>query len=166
MNKIAPDALRLVPVEPTEAMLAAGQAAGDYGDALKKAYRAMLAASPAVQPAAGREEALRKAAQRMADDYQVSSNHHPHHVLVQRKDFDDLCQALAAISTPAQASESGSALDPVLFDHAWKMVQAIRGGGTPPFLTPTEAADKAATYLLSRLDERNALSAPQAAPGD
>ena len=54
-------------------------------------------------PMGGEVEALREAAQRMADDYQVSSNHHPHHVLVQRKDFDDLYRALAASSpSPAQ----------------------------------------------------------------
>lgn len=47
------------------------------------------------------------------------------------------------------------ALDTVLFDHAWKLVQAIRGGGTPPFLTPDEAANNAVPYLLERLAERN-----------
>lgn len=52
-NTPAPDAVRLVPVEPTPAMLAAGQAAGDYGDALKKAYHAMLAAAPAPATARG-----------------------------------------------------------------------------------------------------------------
>ena len=58
------DALRLVPVEPTKAMLAAGQAAGDYGDALRRAWSAMLSAAPTVPlstPMGGEVEALREA---------------------------------------------------------------------------------------------------------
>lgn len=51
------------------------------------------------------------------------------------------------------------ALDAKLFDHAWAMAQAIRGGGPLPWLTPDQAADAAAPYLLSRLEERNAVAA-------
>ena len=64
-----PDALRLVPVEPTKAMLAAGQAAGDYGDALRRAWSAMLSAAPTVPlstPMGGEVEALREAATNLA----------------------------------------------------------------------------------------------------
>ena len=96
------DALRLVPVEPTEAMLAAGQAAGDYGDALKKAYRAMLAAAPAVQPAAGREALSKIIRQRLLgvapDDQDV--------VL----EDDDWRLILAALSAPQAAPGEGEQL--------------------------------------------------------
>lgn len=93
------DALRLMPVEPTEAMLAAGQAAGDYGDALKKAYRAMLSAAPAVQPAAGRSDWTDEDAKRYIADWC------PDHV----KDYID---RLAALSPqPGPASEGDPAHD-------------------------------------------------------
>lgn len=36
----------------------------------------------------------REAATAMRDDYQTSEQHHPDHILVMRKDFDALCQAL------------------------------------------------------------------------
>lgn len=65
--------------------------------------------------------------------------------------------AMLAASPQAPAREG---VDTVLFDHAWKMVEAIRGGGTPPFLTADEAANKAAPYLLERLAERNAALTP------
>jgi len=68
-------------------------------------------------------------------------------------DFRASYIAMLAASPQAPAREG---VDTVLFDHAWKMVEAIRGGGTPPFLTADEAANKAAPYLLERLAERNA----------
>ena len=58
------DALRLVPVEPTPEMLSAWQGWREYDvpdhwpESLRPiygGYRAMIAAAPAVQPAAGRE---------------------------------------------------------------------------------------------------------------
>lgn len=81
--------------------------------------------------------------------------------------------ALAEALTPflssrlsAASAPEGGAVDVTLFDLAWKMVEAIRGGGTPPFLTPEEAANKAAPYLIERLAERNALATSEEAQAE
>lgn len=77
--------------------------------------------------------------------------------------YDDARTVFAAMLSAAPAPEGGT-VDVTLFDLAWKMVEAIRGGGTPPFLTPEEAANKAAPYLIERLAERNALATREEAP--
>lgn len=48
--------------------------------------------------------ALVKVCRRMADDYQTSAGHHPHHVLVRKADFDAAIQALAVIPTEGLGS--------------------------------------------------------------
>lgn len=142
----APDTLRLVPAEPTIDMVDAGMAA-PMSDERKAAtdtltrqiytvrdiYRAMLSASPAVQPAAGREEIarLRAAAEQKCDcsvcdgEGQVQRYDPPYglrkcggcdgtgerYVLPSQLRED----ILAAISTPAQASG-----EPVAWRYRWK----------------------------------------------
>ncbi|MCV0413476.1 MAG: hypothetical protein K5831_01155 [Brevundimonas sp.] len=100
---------KTVPVEPTEAMLAAGQAAGDYGDALKKAYRAMLSAAPAVQPAAGREEIARI----IRDWAQIGGTNWYRNSGEADINAEELAdRILAALAhPPAQGSESGGEVE-------------------------------------------------------
>ena len=97
-----PDALRLVPVEPTEAMLWRGFDAKGAMTGLRHIhliYRAMLAAAPAVQPAAGREALSKIIRQRLLgvapDDQDV--------VL----EDDDWRLILAALSAPQAAPGEG-----------------------------------------------------------
>lgn len=80
-----PDALRLVPVEPTEAMLAAGQAAGDYGDALKKAYRAMTRAAP-VSPVSPDSDLLKEAVGLLREYRDKTPLGHQPHMIAARAD--------------------------------------------------------------------------------
>lgn len=118
---LAPDALRLVPVEPTEAMLKAGQAEwleSGGGDPSHDVYRAMLAASPAVQPAAGREEiaGIIRDAIEADDNAQLGGTYFEpgsdrmvyRYVDIGCLDLGEIAaRILSAISTPAQASETG-----------------------------------------------------------
>lgn len=48
-----------------------------------------------------------------------------------------------------------------LFDAAWAMCCAIRGGGVLPLKTPTQAADESAPILRASLDARNAALSQQ-----
>lgn len=129
MNKIAPDALRLVPEDVLDrlddmmcdckadgSLMLAESVANEHGEDLQMlltAYR-NLAASPAVQPAAGREEIARAVdfLTRRADGLEASAANTedwyeamPGNVREEMKaEAAAIRTALAAISTPAQAS--------------------------------------------------------------
>lgn len=61
-------------------------------------YRAMIAAAPTTPAASyGTDGALRAICQSMADDYQTSDSHHPHHVLIGKPAFESMVAQLAAL---------------------------------------------------------------------
>lgn len=117
------------------------------------------AASPAVQPAAGREEIATDEMREAARDWLRKrwSQDHPNEGHV--KQLADYAAHLAAISTPAQASETGGEVQTlrVLLDNlviAQSLSRELR----------QLATDQARSYLYQI--RQAALSAPQAAPGE
>ena len=150
-----PDALRLVPVKSTGAMQAAGRDALEpFVGALKQpvedqwhlarlVWDAMLAAAPAVQPAAGRDTFLKAIGQlsetvtyRAHRDMTGGQEDFNEGVRALRDAIvlatagwdDDLCSRLAALAhPPAQDSESGGEVERVIALMRTKGVE-FRGG--------------------------------------
>jgi len=78
---------------------------------------------------------------------------------------DDPLLAKAAYDYADKATSPAPAVnanDTRLFDLAWNMVCAIRGGGTLPLQTPAAAADEAAPYLMGILAAHQCTTTPVA----
>lgn len=144
----------VVPLEPTEAMLAAGQAAGDYGDTLKKAWRAMLAARPAATPGGEREALL----ERLRDIHRRNPSEHA--------EVCAIIDAVRALSRPAPVAGEADVEDEELPDTPFART-VYRHFTDVHCLNPDEAADSTGQLLdaLSKAGLATPTPQPAAARG-
>lgn len=185
MTTQAPDAPRLVPVEPTPKMINAAWVTFRNSSwhelspsdidrnvgtgAFREAWSAMLAAAPAVQPAAGMEEIAALMREPMVAVTSLDGTVREPLVCLTVDERDAI---LAAISTPAQASESGGE------DSAFKVASDLHAAyeqliyGLPKYLEAENLTDEEnmirEAYITLDVTAHRlaALSAPQDAPGE